>query len=439
MILVCLLTCFFPTLTVHIFKVIERAIMYELFSMGLSLAVFVVLLRCKCRIGRAMILSAVMLEILLAVWPGQLYQAFMKEWQDKLLDQTTGYLFVTLTLLVNLVNVMGLAMREAGISQKLVSALQNLFKSRRVAMCTIPLLMGLLPTPGGIMLSAPMVRDLADGIGVSRKRSAAINFFFRHQWETIWPLFPAVPLIQGMLGISAGAMISRNILITLFGLAGGAIFLLLAEIPPRDEQERIQETWLESLKIFLHAFWPIALVAILYMALNINPAIGILVALVFFGVVYKISLVSWGKLFRQGFETDFVWLILGALLFKLILQAGDGVGAVVRFFTEINMPIGILLFVLPMIVAALTGLTMPTVAITFPLLIPFIGTGAHAQIGLQTLAFSGLLCGLYLTPVHLCLSLSASYFEAPLGKIIWLLIGPISFIAAAGIIAAIIG
>jgi integral membrane protein (TIGR00529 family) len=413
--------------------------MYELFCMGLALAVFVLLLRYKFKLGRAMMLSAVMLEILLAVWPGQLYRAFIDEWYKKPLDQTTGYLFVTLTMLVNLVNVMGLAMKETGISQKLVSSLQNLFKSRRLAMCTIPLLMGLLPTPGGIMLSAPMVRDLADGIGVSRKRSAAINYFFRHQWETVWPLFPAVPLIQGMLGISAAAMIGHNMLITIFALTGGTIFLLLMGIPPKGQQERIKETWLYSLKTFGHAFWPIALVAMLYMVLNINPAIGILISLAFFGIIYKISPIRWSKLFKEGFEMDFVLLILGALLFKLNLQAGDSVGAVVRFFTEIHMPVWILLFVLPMIVAALTGLTMPTVAITFPLLLPFIGTGAHAQIGLQTLAFSGLLCGLYLTPVHLCLTLSASYFQAPLGKIIWLLLGPISFIAAAGILAALIG
>jgi integral membrane protein (TIGR00529 family) len=413
--------------------------MYELFSMGLALAVFVALLRGKFKLGQAMILAAVMLEILLAVWPGQLVRAFINEWQDKPLDQTTGYLFVTLTLLVNLVNVMGLAMKEAGVSQRLVSASQNLFKSRRLAMCTIPLLMGLLPTPGGIMLSAPMVRDLADGIGVSRTRSAAINFFFRHQWETIWPLFPAVPLIQGMLGISAMAMIGHNMLITIFALIGGGIFLLLIGIPPKDNRQWVNETWLASLKSFLHAFWPIAMVAVLYMALNINPSIGILISLILFGFIYKISPARWSGLFKAGFEMDFVLLILGALLFKLNLQAGDSVGAVVRFFSEIHMPTWILLFVLPMIVAALTGLTMPTVAITFPLLLPFIGTGADANVGLQTLAFSGLVCGLYLTPVHLCLTLSASYFQAPLGKIIWLLIGPISFIAAAGILAAVIG
>jgi integral membrane protein (TIGR00529 family) len=413
--------------------------MYELICMGLALAAFVVLLRWKIKIGTAMMLAAVVLEVLLGVWPGRLCRSFMDEWRAKPLDQTTGYLFVTLTALVNLVNVMGLAMKEAGVSGRLASALQNLFKSRRLAMCTVPLLMGLLPTPGGIMLSAPMVRDLADGIGVSRTRSAAINFWFRHQWETIWPLFPAVPLIQGMLGISAAAMISRNILITIFGLVGGSIFLLLIGIPPKGEQERSAETWLGSLRTFMQAFWPIALVAALYMVLNINPAIGLLVSLCLFAWVKKIPRSRWGGLFKEGFEADFVLLILGALLFKLNLQAGDSIAAVAAFFTQIHMPTWVLLFVLPMIVASLTGLTMPTVAITFPLLLPFIGTGADAHIGLQTLAFSGLLCGLNLTPVHLCLSLSASYFEAPLGKILWLLIGPISFIAAAGILAAIIG
>jgi len=412
--------------------------MYELISMGLALTAFVVLLRWKFKIGTAMILAAAVLEILLAVWPGQLWRAFMEEWRTKPLDQTTGYLFVTLTALVNLVNVMGLAMKEAGVSQRLASALQNLFKSRRLAMCTVPLLMGLLPTPGGIMLSAPMVRDLADSIGVSRTRSAAINFLFRHQWETIWPLFPAVPLIQGMLGISALAMISRNILMTIFGLVGGTVFLLLIGIPPKGKQSRSNETWLGSLRTFMRAFWPIALVAALYMAFNINPAIGLLVSLCLFAWVNKIPLPRWSGLFKEGFETDFVLLILGALLFKLNLQAGDSIAAVAAFFTRIHMPTWVLLFVLPMIVASLTGLTMPTVAITFPLLLPFMITNGQVHIGLQTLAFSGLLCGLNLTPVHLCLSLSASYFEAPLGKIILLLIGPICFIAAAGILAAMV-
>ncbi len=91
-----------------------------------------------------------------------------------------------------------------------------------------------------------------------------------------------------------------------------------------------------------------------------------------------------------------------------------------------------------MLVAFLTGVTMPTVAITFPFLIPFIGTGDQAKMGLEVLAFSGLICGLLTTPVHLCLALSAGYFDVPLGKIILKVLGPIVFVAIAGVTMAMV-
>ena len=159
---------------------------------------------------------------------------------------------ILLTALVILVNILGLAMRQTGVSHRLASALHGLFKSRRFALAAIPMMMGLLPTPGGIMLSAPMVRDLGDHIGVDRSHSAAVNFFFRHQWETIWPLFPAVPLIQGMFGISAFVLISHNIAIMLCGTIGGVLFLLLRGIPPRTQQQTPHGRFRVHLFDFLH-------------------------------------------------------------------------------------------------------------------------------------------------------------------------------------------
>ena len=162
--------------------------------MALALTLLVVLLRFKVRLGRSMLLSSIALAILLRVTPGEFWHTVVDEWHNKPLNQTTGYLFLTLTVLVISVNVLGLAMKETGVSQRLVPALHGLFRSRRFALAAIPMMMGMLPTPGGIMLSAPMVRDLGDRVGVERSRLAAINFFFRHQWESVWPLFPAVPL-----------------------------------------------------------------------------------------------------------------------------------------------------------------------------------------------------------------------------------------------------
>ena len=156
-----------------------------------------------------------------------------------------------------------------------------------------------------------------------------------------------------------------------------------------------------------------------------------------FLLYHKVSVKRWFAFYKEGFNIDFALLILGALLFKINLEAGNAIDQVVTFFSAMNVPQNVVIFFLPFLVAFLTGLTLPTVAITFPVLLPFIGTGAEAKIGLETLAFSGLVCGLLITPVHLCLALSASYFEAPLPKIVSKIFVPIILIACAGVIMAI--
>ena len=281
-----------------------------------------------------------------------------------------------------------------------------------------------------------MVRDLGDHVGIERNRLAAINFFFRHQWEPSWPLYPAVPLAQSMFGISALTLISHNIVLTAAGLLGGVIFLLLCGIPKRDEKSRPEGRFTDNIRNFVHAFWPIVVVAVLYAGFDLPPAIGLLLAIIIFLSLHKVALNRWPEIFKSGVEFDFSLLIFGALLFKLDLEAGNAVEAVIQFFTEVNMPEYFVIFFLPFIVAYLTGVTTATVAITFPFLIPFIGTGDAAKVGLETLAFAGLVCGLLLTPVHLCLALSASYFKTSLPGIMLKLLPPTLFVAVAGILMA---
>ena len=411
--------------------------MYAFISIIISLAVLVTLLRLKVKIGLAMVLSACLLALLLGVWPPDLRRTLTEEWQTKPLTQTTGYLFISLTALLLLVNVIGAAMEEIGLSKRLVPAMQGLFKSRRFALALIPLMMGMLPTPGGIMLSAPMVRDAGDKIGVERSHLAAINFFFRHQWESVWPLFPSVPLIQSLLGISALKLFSYHIILAGAGILGGIIVLLMFGIPPKQPDHiQVKRHIGHNLLDFLHAFWPIAFTAGLYVAFDLPPAAGIFLAIIGLLLIHKVPLKKWLSVFKAAREPDMVLLIFGALFFKLNLQAGGAIGSVVEFLTNAHVPPELLLFALPMLVGFATGVTMATVAITYPFLIAFIGTGSEAKMGLETLAFSGLLFGLWLTPVHLCIPLSASFFQTSLLKIITKLLLPSAAVAIAGILMA---
>jgi len=404
------------------------------------LAVLVTLLRVKVKIGAAMVISACLLSLLLGVWPWDVGRALAVEWHSKPLTQTTGYLFISLTALVLLVNVIGAAMEEIGLSGRLIPAMQGLFKSRRFALAMIPMMMGLLPTPGGIMLSAPMVREAGDKIGVERSRLAAINFLFRHQWEPVWPLFPVVPLIQSLLGVSALTLFCYHIILTGAGIVGGAIVLLMFGIPPKHpEHQQVKRHISHNLRDFLHAFWPIAFTAGLYVGFDLPPAVGIFLAIIGLLIIHKVSLERSVRIFKAAREPDMVLLIFGALFFKLNLETSGAIGSVVEFFTSAHVPPGVLLFFLPMLVSFTTGVNMPTVAITYPFLIAFIGTGSEVKMGLEALAFSGVLFGLWLTPVHLCIALSASYFQTSLLKIIFKLLLPTAGVAIAGILMAVLG
>ncbi len=408
--------------------------MFALIAMALALGLLVALLRWKVKLGRAMVASAVAVGLLLRVTPGTFWQSLVQEWQTKPLPRTTGYLWLSLTALVMLVNVLGLAMKQTGVSERLGPALQRVLRSRRFALAAIPMIMGLLPTPGGIMLSAPMVRDLGDSLGVKRSRQASINFLFRHQWETVWPLFPAVPLIQGMLGVPMSAIIKYNLPIFLAGTIGGIVFLLRNALPVSQAKDGAARGNLSRHLIDVgQALWPIALVAVLAVGLDMPPAVGVLLAIVAFLLVHRVPLVRWRALFKAGVEFDFALLILGALLFKVNLEAGQAVPSVVEFFAVIHAPTPVVVFLLPFLVAFLTGVTTPTVAMTFPFLLPLIGTAENIHLELETLAFAGVICGLLLTPVHLCLALSAKYFETPLMGIIGSLLWPTACVAGAGI------
>jgi integral membrane protein (TIGR00529 family) len=412
---------------------------YALIAIIVSLAALVVLLRLKVKIGVAMMVSACLLALLLRIWPADVVRTLVEEWHSQPLTRTTGYLFVSLTALLLLVNVIGTAMEEIGLSQRLVPAMQGLFKSRRFALALMPLMMGMLPTPGGIMLSAPMVREAGDRIGVERSRLAAINFLFRHLWEPIWPLFPSVPLIQSMLGISALTLFCHHIALAGAGMLVGMVVLLVFGIPPKHTDQPSPGRHVgHHLGDFLHAFWPIVFTAGLYITLDVPPAVGIFLAIIGLLLLHRVPAARWRSIFRAGREPDLVLLMFGALFFKVNLETGGAIGSVVEFLTSVHVPPAALLFLLPMLVSFTTGVTMPTVAITYPFLLTFIGTGPDVKMGLETLAFSGLLFGLWLTPVHLCLPLSAGYFQTSLLKIILTIALPAIGVAVAGALMAVL-
>ena len=105
------------------------------------------------------------------------------------------------------------------------------------------------------------------------------------------------------------------------------MFLLLFGIPPRRaEHMEVGADIGSHAKDFIHALWPILFTAVLYVGLNVPPAVGIFLAIIGLLLLHRVNVRRWGGIFQAAREPDMVLLLFGALWFKLNLEASGAVG-----------------------------------------------------------------------------------------------------------------
>src|SRR5574340_656401 len=91
--------------------------------------------------------------------------------------------------------------RKRGLLKQMTESLSRVARDRRVTMAVLPGVIGLLPSAGGAAFSAPMVQEAAGDIAVSPERRAFINYWFRHIWEYVSPLYPGILLTAAVTGL----------------------------------------------------------------------------------------------------------------------------------------------------------------------------------------------------------------------------------------------
>ena len=106
---------------------------------------------------------------------------------DRFIYTVTDSSIILLALAMGVIPIIGGTMKKSGQIDSLVN---NLRINKRSLMAISPALMGLLPMPGGALLSAPILEK--GGEGVADDLKAAINNWFRHLFIMLYPLSPAL-------------------------------------------------------------------------------------------------------------------------------------------------------------------------------------------------------------------------------------------------------
>jgi len=397
---------------------------WDLVKIVLVLVFMVVMLRHQIRVGLVLILSAALLGFLFSVDPGQIVRVLTFDvlGGDAGLHRL-GLKAINLALIIYLVNVLGQALHVVGGLDRLIGALERMLRDVRHVAAVIPAVLGLLPMPGGAMLSAPMVGELGDRAKMNSEEKTLVNYWFRHVWEYSWPLFPGLILISRLIpGYDLGGLLVRHFPLSLAAIGVG-YFFVHRRLPAYREGEQAGGVGTRDLLICVRTLWPVATIGLSVGIVQgrVPASIKAMVFPVSLLVVdsaliaaERVSLRSVWDVLKKSFTWEMVLLVLGIYVLRAMFETAHAAERGPQILANYGIPTIVTVFAVPFLTGLLTGYTVAVVSTTFPALVEMLQAGGPNYV---MVAYAAGFFGVLVSPVHLCLILTRDYFDAHLGTV----------------------
>lgn len=363
----------------------------------LVFVIIVVALRMKVAVGLTLLGAGLVLALL--------YRVPMAEVAGAYRDLALSYRFITLTALVMIITALGALLKELGYLERLVAACRGLPGGERTAAVTLPALVGLMPMPGGSLLSAPLVGSVLSERDYEGSFRCTVNYWFRHIVEFFWPIYPGLILTQAITGMPLERVSLMQLpLGVLMAAIGLVVFGRKITMPPH-----LRNGLGASLRGIASGVWPIVSAILLYAVTSIHLAICVGLAYLAVVVVSRPTAASLTVSLRQGLSYKLLLLIFGTLSFQSMLEVSGAITSLSQLATTYHFPEELLIFLVLFVTGLLTGMVAAYVALGYSLLAPLLYQ-PDLMPGHILLAYCSGYLGMMLSPTHLCLILTAEYF-----------------------------
>jgi hypothetical protein len=401
----------------------------EIIKLLVVIAVIILLIKKKWNLEYVILLASLLAGVFFNLNPIQIGNNFVLA----LIDPDT----LKLIGIIVLVYILSGILRKVESLRDLVDSLQGLAKDYRLILAFIPALLGLIPMPAGAMFSAPMVKEVGDRVGLTPEEETFVNYWFRHIWEFIWPLFPGIILFAGLLKVEIKEVILVQFPLTVATVIVG--FLWEYKNLKKDTTLINKKDILLNLKKLFFGVWPILLIIIFVLGTKTDLLFSLLIVILslIFLNIKKLSLKTLKEIIRNDVDLSVVILIASIMIFKRILQVSGGIEIIPEAFAKLGVHPFIVLFTIPFFIGMMTGLTPAAVGIGLPVLLPIIVQG-EPNLYYAMLAFTGSFAGVMISPMHLCLVVTRNYFKADIAKMYKMLILPLTIITLSALVLVII-
>lgn len=388
--------------------------MIELLKLSLVLFLLIFLIKRKVPVGISLFSGGILVGFLF----GLPAPVILRETVSAVVDGETLHLLSLVILIVFFGNLLRLIENL----RDLTRALENLVRNTKAVLMMLPAVIGLLPMPGGALLSAPMVEEVGARRGLLPEIKTAMNYWFRHVWEYCFPLYPGIILSAALLGAVLWRIVAAQAVLTIAMIGLGVAFCT-SKVKLSGRDTNFEDEPKKPFLLLIKSIWPVISVVMLnlFFKVDLVIALSLVIALLIF--LRKVKLKDVLRILKQTVTFDVVALILGIMIFKNLLQTSGAVEVMPEQMMLLGIPKVAVTGIIPLTVGLLTGVTTAFVGVSYPILLPLL-VPDQVDWGLVMLLYACGFMGVMLSPVHFCLILTKDYFKADLLKVYKFILPP---------------
>jgi len=327
----------------------------------------------------------------------------------------TGIKAFGLGLAVFLPTSLGVLLVESKVMKGFILAAEDLIRDVRWIAAAVPAMIGLLPMPGGAMLSAPIVGEVSERLELDGDAKTFTNYWFRHVWEYCWPLYPALVFISTQIeGATLVGLFVRHAPLSAAAITLGVVAIL---VPMKKSRDPISAFDGSRFAAILWALGPVAAIVIVFAIVGrwvsghyqVYVLAGTALAVILvFALLRRTGAAPVLKAMRKSLSIKLALLVFGVYVMRAMFETSGAGAHLPGQLASAGVPVPVTIFAVPFTMGLLTGYCLAAVATTFPLIKELLD-GSAANI---MLAYAGAFFGILLSPVHLCLVLTREYFSA---------------------------
>ena len=279
-----------------------------------------------------------------------------------------------------------------------------------------PAIVGFLPMPGGALMAAPLVDISTKKMNLKPEFNTFLNYWFRHVWEYVWPVYAALLFFEALSGIPLKTIILYQAPFTVLNIITGLIvsFLYFKKHNIRREKPQNITTPSQTIKDLFEGIWPILLVILLFFILSIPLYVSlVLVALILTLVKHLEPKEIVNILFSKNMG-KIILLIASVMIFKRMIEVSNAFETLRTMEVSVGMVVAFT-FLVSFTMGFLTGVNNAFIVISYPILLPLIqGLPPDHFVLMSVYVYVIGFAGILLSPIHFCLVLTNEYFKSNL-------------------------